>query len=845
MRTIFLIIFCAVFCVVTAQRDLDVEVILADSISFQKELIYLERHSSEAAPYNFDWCQKLLKGDTEKYPVLRIEMLRQLVSSGMKSKDRDALVFLLSQFKSASDSEIEKNAITLLEGIVASTFHSAGLSDLMPIIGLCDSLPSTPYHYDLVRRSFYRAYTRALEKESLYDEATSMAHSSLLLNLPEPYSLAGYYDEYLIARHFFKGDNQESAMKKFERVIELIPPNPGKPARNIRARSLHYIGICSEKRGDEETYMRFTKMAVDSMLQLNSRDAIPPMLDVADYLVNKRRFAEADVLFSQVDSLHSCYESNDYIDGAILFSRYRYARATGFVEEAIGLAVEAEKKAQNTMLIEIVATELIAMLAETGRYEAAFNYQKKHIDVLTRKRDVNALREIEQRRHLYEHQKQEDAKATLLAEQLQQLEVITMQDQLLIAAISAILILLVTALYIAYVSKKLKGANDRLQFQTVALREAKNLAEKAGQVKADFLSVMSHEIRTPLNAIIGLNKELIKNEPREDQRENLKHVDESSNHLLALINDILDHNKLDAQKIKLEKKPLELAALMDQLVKMANILKGEKEVVIKSAIDMKLPELILGDPLRVTQICNNLCMNAVKFTSEGAISIRFNLADNNQFEIQVEDTGIGIEPEDLEKIFLEFTQAERDTARLYGGSGLGLSITKRLTILMKGEIKVTSVVDEGSIFSVFLPLEEAFHTEENPTDSDGFVGNIKILVAEDNELNKLVVQSILNRWGVVYAVVSNGKEAVERLEEEDFDIVLMDVQMPVMDGLQATRLIRGNENPKIANLPVIALTASSQPEEIAQMKQAGMDELILKPIDSESLKKVMLILLTK
>jgi len=252
---------------------------------------------------------------------------------------------------------------------------------------------------------------------------------------------------------------------------------------------------------------------------------------------------------------------------------------------------------------------------------------------------------------------------------------------------------------------------------------------------------------------------------------------------------------------------------MDQLVKMANILKGEKEVVIKSAIDMKLPELILGDPLRVTQICNNLCMNAVKFTSEGAISIRFNLADNNQFEIQVEDTGIGIEPEDLEKIFLEFTQAERDTARLYGGSGLGLSITKRLTILMKGEIKVTSVVDEGSIFSVFLPLEEAFHTEENPTDSDGFVGKIKILVAEDNELNKLVVQSVLNRWGVIYAVVSNGKEAVERLEEEAFDIVLMDVQMPVMDGLEATRLIRGNENPKIANLPVIALTASSQPEE--------------------------------
>ncbi len=844
MRALFLVAFIVLITFSSAQSPLDVKDVLADSISFQEELMFWETHSAEDPTYYFNRGKKLLDENTKLYPVLHVELLRQMVAAGTMAKKYDELVSLLKECEEDPVSHTEYYAIQLLEGVVESAFHRIKLSDLIEVMSYCDSLPTEPYHYDLIRRSFYRAYTRTLEKESLFDEAATVAHSSLLLNLPEPYSSSAYYDEYLLGRSFFKVDNFPSASTKFRRVVELIPENPTMPARNIRARSLHYVGICAEKFGDDETYIRFTIEAVDSMLAMHTIDAIPPMLDVVNHLIHNGNYKEADRYFEQVDSVFKIYPPTDYINAGILISRYRYAWKLGQLEEAISLAQEAEVFAQKTIILEGIVTDLIEMLVEKGDYKKAYEYQVNYLQMLTEKRDVKSFREIEQRRHRYELKRQEDEKKLLIIQQQQQQDVIAMQDQLLFAAISAILFLLITAFYIAYVSKKLKRANNCLQLQAEELREAKNTAEKAAQAKADFLSVMSHEIRTPLNAIIGLNKELAEKDPREDQKANLNYVDQASKHLLELINDILDHNKLDAQKIKIEKKPVVLSELMDQLVKMTNILKGEKQIKVLSFIDQKLPTVILADPLRLRQIGTNLCMNAVKFTQKGTVTLRFSQKENGQLELEVTDTGIGIEHNAIEKIFKDFTQAHKNTARLYGGTGLGLSITKRLISLMGGEIKVVSKVNEGSSFFVTLPLETGNKTHKEVAELEPFKEGVRVLVAEDNELNKLVVKSVLSRWNLEFEIVSNGQECLDLLEKEQFDLVLMDVQMPVMDGLEATRRIRNNQSEHISKIPVIALTASSQPEEIAQMKEAGMDVHILKPIETNFLKKVMLQLLT-
>ncbi|HET6245900.1 MAG TPA: ATP-binding protein [Bacteroidia bacterium] len=375
------------------------------------------------------------------------------------------------------------------------------------------------------------------------------------------------------------------------------------------------------------------------------------------------------------------------------------------------------------------------------------------------------------------------------------------------------------------------------------LTKEKKLSEELSIAKDQFFSSMSHEIRTPLNSIIGFTKLLLKNGITETQRKQLQAVKSSGDILLVLINDILDLSKIDAGKIHFEETELELAELVNTVTTSFEIRFGEKHLRVVNNYDHNIPKIVLGDPVRIEQILLNLLNNAFKFTPErGQISINATLQkeDNEtaSIEFSISDTGIGIPPEKLGTIFEPFLQANNDTSRKYGGTGLGLSIVKRLVKLMGGTISVKSKLNEGSTFSFILPLKKTTATEVSQetsvllrTSELHEIGHLKILLAEDEPLNQFLIETIMHHFDFEVDVAENGKIVIELLEKNDYDIILMDLMMPEMDGYKATKNIRSKMKPPKSLIPIIALTADVNNQVVAKCKEAGMNDYSSKPFN--------------
>lgn len=377
------------------------------------------------------------------------------------------------------------------------------------------------------------------------------------------------------------------------------------------------------------------------------------------------------------------------------------------------------------------------------------------------------------------------------------------------------------------------------------LREAKDKAEDATRAKSQFLSMMSHEIRTPMNAIIGLTTLLSQENPRSDQKESLKLLKFSGENLLTIINDILDFSKIEAGKVELEQIDFDLFQLSGNIVQMLEQRVKDKALQLELHYDPSTPKVFVGDPVRIGQVITNLAGNAIKFTEHGSVVISVTskeLPDGKyQVHCQVKDSGIGIEPEKIKLIFETFSQANADTTRKFGGTGLGLSITKQLLQLMGSEIVVESVPGQGSIFSFTLTLptgELKIENENTPKQprSDYTNSKIKVLVAEDNRINQVVASNFIRKWGMEVEFANNGKEAVEKIRSKSYHLVLMDLQMPEMDGYEATQIIRSMSDPYFAQVPIIALTASAMVEIREKVINAGMNDFVSKPFQPEELE---------
>lgn len=368
---------------------------------------------------------------------------------------------------------------------------------------------------------------------------------------------------------------------------------------------------------------------------------------------------------------------------------------------------------------------------------------------------------------------------------------------------------------------------------------AKHTAENAVKSKQQFLSNMSHEIRTPMNAIIGFTKVVLKTELTTKQREYLTAIKTSGDALIVLINDILDLAKVDANKMIFEEIPFKMASSINAMLHLFESKIQEKNLKLIVEYDKKIPVVLVGDSVRLHQIILNLVSNAVKFTSTGKITVKVKMVTEDTEKVgikfSISDTGIGVSKDKIKNIFDNFQQATSDTSRLYGGTGLGLSIVKQLVEKQGGKIEVDSELDVGSLFSFQLVFRKTKEQETNrhlSKEQEEEIVGIKVLVVEDMELNQLLMKTLMDDFKFECDIVSNGKLAVQCLSEKSYDIILMDLQMPEMNGFEATKHIR---NILKRTVPIMALTADITTVDLEKCKAVGMNDYIAKPIDEKLL----------
>jgi signal transduction histidine kinase/CheY-like chemotaxis protein/HPt (histidine-containing phosphotransfer) domain-containing protein len=377
--------------------------------------------------------------------------------------------------------------------------------------------------------------------------------------------------------------------------------------------------------------------------------------------------------------------------------------------------------------------------------------------------------------------------------------------------------------------------------RTAQMQKARDEALAALKIKTDFIANMSHELRTPMNGVLGVIGLLQNESLNQEQKELLNVAESSGKHLLEVINDILDFTKIEADKISIELSPVEIRPYLQNIIAPFSLQAQQKGIELQLHIDADVDQALITDKLRLTQIITNLLSNAIKFTHEGEVNLSMQKTAAESYRITATDTGIGISQENLKAVFAAFEQADTSITREFGGTGLGMNITKRLVDMMDGQISVESELGVGTRFCVDIKMSSAQIDKKETSVKADFSSEhnqYHLLLVEDHKVNQMVAQKLLESWGFAVTIAENGQEAIDTVKKNAFDAILMDLQMPIMGGIEATKHIRQHDIID-ASIPIIAMTAHSSPEHVKECFEVGMQAHVSKPLERELLLNIL------
>lgn len=532
--------------------------------------------------------------------------------------------------------------------------------------------------------------------------------------------------------------------------------------------------------------------------------------------------------------------------GKTYYTMHLYDKAIEYIKKAIVLSHEQHLAKHLSKDYQMLAE----MYSKQQKFEEACGYYKLYNDFKDSVINENTSFNVSRFQTELELQKKDKEIAFLTKNTASQnLEINSNRNQrnYLIILIIVIFIILIVVLFLY--SERKKAALEILK--------AKEIAEKAKEAQEQFLANTSHEIRTPMNGIIGMTNHLMETPLNNEQQEYIHAIQESSNNLLSIINELLDLSKIMAKKILFNKQPFELEQIIKNVVHLLEFRAIEKKVSLKFHIHSSIPKIIIGDAIRLKQILLNLVENSVKFTHDGEIEIKVNLIHETEQDVQlafsVKDTGIGIPANKLNVIFENFTQVNAKTTRKYGGTGLGLSISKQLVEQQGGTVSVVSKVNIGSTFSFTLPFKKQKDKKEIADNAltilsstpQANLNGVCVLVVDDNLINQKVAALTLQKWNVKVALADSAEQAYKILSEQPVDLILMDITMPDIDGFEATKYIRTHFNESVNHLPIIAMTAAAFMGDKEKCLASGMNDYISKPFLAEDLLQKITRLLPK
>ncbi|MCB0805113.1 MAG: tetratricopeptide repeat protein [Bacteroidales bacterium] len=533
------------------------------------------------------------------------------------------------------------------------------------------------------------------------------------------------------------------------------------------------------------------------------------------------------------------------IRGEINLKSKKFKAALADFEKALSLSQDLK----NYRSIYYLNKQISKAYQKTGNYKKAFEHQlisMQYKDTLDVKADLRTVVQMDME-YNYKKEQLENKLIQEKKDELNRASLDTQRKQKQLYFAGVIIFLIVSAglwnrlRFIRRAGNELLASKKEADKMRFIAESEKDRATRSEKVKEQFLANMSHEIRTPMNAIKGITDILLRNEYLPAQKKYLEAIRQSSDNLLVILNEILDLSKLEAGKIEPEKIPFEPLKIIRNVNDILRFKAEEKGLVLQLEIDPGLPAEVCGDPTHLSQILLNLAGNAVKFTNKGSITIKTLVMHEDKAQVWLEfriiDTGIGIPPDKVDQVFENFTQADTDTTRKYGGTGLGLTICKKLVELHNGKIRVESEVNKGSTFIVEIPFSHVPETEHKEQNEEKILlENLHILLVEDNEFNVMVACDLLATAipGSQVDVAGNGKIAVEKAGKNQYDLILMDIQMPEMDGYEATKNIRKMLNGK-GDIPIIAMTANVMKTEVDKCFEAGMNGYIAKPFEPTDL----------